>query len=178
MGQNKFIDVFGVGLECPFEKLPESGTLMRDGNIFIVFSLDKIREEEICYFQNGQWWFSLRQEQGHIVLASKLKLNDQSPPWIFEVMFSLNKTHRKDREAFLSIENGQAYPIHFLLVDKKTNIIKAMRLFGLSARANKFLKDNFLEQATQEPCSFDISKLPSPRKSFDSGLIKEKAGTK
>lgn len=171
--------VIGVGHECPFEKIPQSGTIMMDGEIFIVASWDNVKEVESLLFQNGQWWFSLRYEQGHIVLASKVKINDQVPPWIFEVMFSLNKNQKNDREAFLSLEEGQAYPIHFLLVDKKTNIIKAMRIFGLSRRANQFLKEKFLEQLTLSPSEFDLSKLPkSQRKSFDLGFIKEKAGTK
>jgi hypothetical protein len=178
MGQPKLLEVFAVGEECPLENVMDGGTLMRGGDIFCVLNFNNIKEEEIQAFQWGKWWFSLRKEQGHVVLCSKVKAQEQSPPWIFEFMFSLNAISNSQWEKFLHLEEGQAYLIHFLLVDKKTNIIKAMRMFGLSNRANQFLKKAFLEQSQEERTAFDVSKLPSPRKSFDSGLIKEKAGTK
>lgn len=178
MGQPELFEVFAVGEECPFENIVDSGTLMRGGDIFCVLNFNNIQEEEIQAFQWGNWWFSLRKEQGHIVLCSKVKANEQSRPWIFEFMFSLNGTTKSEWDKFLNLEDGQAYPIQFLLVDKKTNIIKAMRMFGLSNRANQFLKKTFLEQSKEELTVFDISRLPTPRKSFDIGFIKEKAGTK
>ena len=171
------MEIFSVGGQCPFN-LPQSGTLLRHGEIICVFKCENLTDYEAQVFQWGQWWFSLRQEQGHIVLCPKIKLKEQDPPWIFEFMFSLNKTPKEHWNKFFSLEVGQAYWLQIMLVESKTNTIKAMRTFGLSRRANQFLKEKFIEQSTQQPVEFDLSKLPSPRKSFDSGFIKEKAGTK
>jgi hypothetical protein len=92
--------------------------------------------------------------------------------------FSLNKVPKSHWQKFLSLKDGEAYPLEFLLVDKSTKIVRAMRLFGLSGRANKFLYEKFIEQSNLKPMNFDVSLLPTPRKSFDIGFIKEKAGTK
>jgi hypothetical protein len=51
-------------------------------------------------------------------------------------------------------------------------------MFGLSRRANQFMRSVFCDQVEQVPNECNTSLLPSMRKSFDLGLIKEKAGTK
>lgn len=171
------MEIYSVGGQCPIN-LPQSGTLLRDGEILCIFKCEDVLPQEAQVFQFGKWWFSLREEQGHIVFCPKIKLNEQDPPWIFEFMFSLNKTPKEYWEKFLNLQVGEAYWVQVVLVESKTNIIKAQRFFGLSRRANQFLKEKFLEQSTKQPQDFDLSKLPSPSKSFDGGFIKEKAGTK
>ncbi len=174
--------VYGVGFPCPEHLLSGSNheltTYMIDGQISFIFSISNIQDEEIKAIQYGEWWFSLRYEQEHIILCCKVKADKDSQPWIFESVFSLNKVPKSQWQKFLNLEDGEAYPLEFLLVDKNTKIVRAMRLFGLSGRANKFLYEKFIEQSSLKPRKFDVSVLPIPRKSFDSGFIKEKSGTK
>ncbi len=171
--------VIGVGHECPFKAQDQNWTIMDQGDIYFGIVGDNFTTEEARAIQFGQWWFSIRKEQSHIVLVAKIKEEkSQLPAMLVEYVFSLNKVGKEHWESFLSLEVGQAYPIHFMLIERKTNFVKAFRMFGLSRRANQFMRSVFSDQVEQVPNEFNPSLLPSMRKSFDLGLIKEKAGTK
>ncbi len=171
--------IFSVGQECPFKPQKMDYTILENGDIFFGVMGDNITEKMAHDFQFGNWWFSIRREQDHIMFLAKNKANEpQADTLMMEFAFSLNKVGKEHWEKFLSLEVGEAYPVHFMLIERKTNIIRALRMFGLSRRANQFMKSVFTEQSKQEPKPLNPAVLPTLRKSFDSGLIKEKAGTR
>lgn len=171
--------IFSVGRECPFKVVSPVSTLMDQGDIYLAVCSDNIKQIEADDFQFGDWWFSLRKEQDHIVLLAKNRGKHTGNTSIYEFIFSLNKISKKAQEKFLILEDGEAFPILLLLVDKGTSITRGQRMFGLSCVANQFMKSVFIEQSKKEPNVFDVNKLPSSiRKSFDMGFIKEKSGTK
>lgn len=174
------MSIIAVGIECPFNATKEPYTIMNHGDIYLGLCLDQISQKETEAFQLGEWWFSLRQEQGYLVFVAKNKSNDSNPlEQIFEFVFSLNQVNKEHWDSFLSVEDERTYPIHIILIEKNVNIVKALRVFGLSNRANQFMKGIFLEQTKLQKKTFDTTRLPDNiKKSFNIGFIKEKARTK
>ena len=152
---------------------------LQDGNVFMVTYISKLTEGDIDFWQNGQWRFGVNVNNGHLLIYNKVTNFGEPGVVIGEYAFHLKRETKNNRMAYLKDLDGMSRGFIFLLVERETNIIKGLRMFGMSSKMNNFIQHQFKIQSTvDEVPDLDYDLLGEMKDGFDNCVLKEKAGTR
>lgn len=139
-----------IGTPCPMN-CPSGLSIMFDDSGFLVgVKLDNLQPFEIMAFKNRK------------ITISLCKVTEQLLFFVFsidgcikysDVAFTINRT-RKRLDALQEMPDGKGYAMTMMLVQGNNNILKAMRLVGLSTTMSNRFNEICREQATN-PISYD-----------------------